>query len=73
MTDAQPVDDGRDMSQDAPPVDAAPKADPHLVDEDPEEHLGQEITDPWADGGTTWPSVESQVEDEKDYTEEESA
>jgi hypothetical protein len=45
--------------------------DPHPVDEDPEtQPVGQELTDPWAEGGTEWPSVESQVEAKKDPAEE---
>lgn len=31
--------------------------DPHLVDENPEDHIGDEIFDPWEDDEQTdWPS-----------------
>lgn len=55
---------------------AAPKADPkvvdpHLVDEDPEEHLGAEILDPWVDPTQLdWPNNEV---DENGESEEEVA
>jgi hypothetical protein len=43
---------------------------PHPVNEDPEaQPVGQQLQDPWADDGKEWPSVESQIEDEKDHVE----
>lgn len=38
--------------------------DPHPVDEDPENHIGEEIPDPWDDPEQTdWPQADN-IEDE---------
>ena len=38
---------------------------PHPVDEDPEDHIGEEVPDPWADG-RNWSSLDDQNLSEKD-------
>lgn len=41
--------------------------DPHEVDENPEELMGEEILDPWLDEEQTdWPMDETQNDDEQD-------
>jgi hypothetical protein len=41
-------------TQDAVPVDANPA---HTTDEDPEDHIGRKLKDPWADPRqTSWPN-----------------
>jgi len=57
------------MAAENPP--AQPVVDPHLVDEDPEELLGEVILDPWADNTQLdWPNNDDEQDDE---TEEEAA
>lgn len=44
-----------------------PVVDPDAVDEDPEEHMGAVIPDPWADKSQTdWPDNEDETDDEDD-------
>jgi hypothetical protein len=64
MTDQNPdVIPLRDM-----PVETQPDGNPaHPVDEDPEEHIGDELKDPWGDGSNRdWATVE---EDTKEVSE----
>lgn len=54
---AQPTEDTRDKSKDADPTPATDTNPAHAVDEDPEEHMGEVIDDPWLDPAQTdWPN-----------------
>jgi hypothetical protein len=40
----------------------APEVDPHEHDEDPEDHIGEEMPDPWTDDDQPdWPNGEVEV------------
>jgi hypothetical protein len=56
---------------DSPPADVPLERNPtHEVDEDPEQHLGDEITDPWLDPEQSdWVSGPNEVADETDEEE----
>lgn len=44
----RPVEAQEQVPQDSPPVDGTVSANnPHPVDEDPEQHIGDEQPDPW--------------------------
>lgn len=56
---AKPVEAAPDKELAAAPVDSSPA---HEVDEDPEQHLGDVIVDPWDDDAQTdWPSNSPEV------------
>jgi hypothetical protein len=56
---AKPVDASPDKELAAAPVNSSPA---HEVDEDPEQHLGDVIDDPWHDDSQTdWPSGSVEV------------
>ncbi len=49
-----------------------PTAIPHPVHEDPEQHIGDQIPDPWADPTQTdWPAAEVNIDDVDGGTESE--
>lgn len=47
--------DNDQVPQDSPPVDGTVSTNnPHPVDEDPEQHIGDEQKDPWDDKESDW-------------------
>lgn len=68
-SDTKPVQDGRDATQDAAPIDNQSAADfvtPHQVDEDAEALMGEVIPDPWADPAQQdWPDNEDETDDKE--------
>lgn len=67
--DSQPVDGSRDTSLDAKPLDGQ-AALPHPVEENPEEHMGEEMQDPWSDENQKdWPQAnDTEVFNDPDLT-----
>lgn len=60
MTDAQPVENAPDAAQDAQPVDGFVHHD-----EDPEQHIGEELPDPWGDGSNRdWATEDESTKEE---------
>lgn len=55
MTDENPQPVQDEVPQDSAPVDGTVSTNnPHPVDEDPEDHIGDEKPDPWTDQEFGW-------------------